>query len=187
MPLDIPPRHPGPQGKRGLWVYLANGVGYWVYLANGISGLSGIPGGEQVFRGQDLHVGTRSVAGHREQLCVVVGAGELAAVNDEACEVVSVEGLVVEPLDGSGHGDLLGDRGAIGPDQIDFWVVGAGPVAADGVGPRGQDARGESDHALPDDGFDRVTAPGVPLSHDRGEDLVPSSAFDDRHVRADEG
>jgi len=50
--------------------------------------------------------------------------------------VVGVEGVVFQPFDGSDEVDGAGG-GAVGADEVDFGVVGAGPPAADvaGVGP----------------------------------------------------
>lgn len=62
--------------------------------------LGGFPGGEEVVRCEDGGAGSGGTsAGYGQERGVVVGAGELAAVNDEPCEVARVEGFVVQPLD----------------------------------------------------------------------------------------
>jgi hypothetical protein len=50
-------------------------------------------------------------------------AWELAPVHDEACVIVSIEGLAIVPLDGPDEREALGDRGAVTADQVDFRVV----------------------------------------------------------------
>ncbi|MFF1644827.1 hypothetical protein [Streptomyces sp. NPDC058240] len=81
-------------------------------------------------------------------------------MSKEAGEVSVVEGFVLQLIDRTSKGDLLGDGGAVGPDEVDLGVIGAGPVAADRIGDRGGD-RGGGSRGSP------AWAAGLPFGQDR--------------------
>jgi hypothetical protein len=53
---------------------------------------------------------------------------------------VGVERAAVEPFDGPDQADPSGDRFPVGTNDVDLWIVGTSPIAADRFRPDRQDA-----------------------------------------------
>jgi hypothetical protein len=101
------------------------------------------PGIEEFMRAEGRQAGCpHPASAHGQEGRCIVGSRHLRAVGDQGRQVTLVERLAVAPLDRPNEGDPLGDRLAVGTDQVDLRVVGPSPVAADDLRAAGElDAR----------------------------------------------
>ena len=105
---------------------------------------------------------------------------------EEGCEVVPVEGGLLQPLDGADEQQFLGDRSAVRTHDIDLYVVGTGPVAAHRTS-RGQVAVGQQPcQSLTDDGLDGPSAPVGPVLPNAGQGQIASPPLDLVHRRTEQ-